>query len=122
KPLRAGEQIRIVDAVGPALTLGAAARVVENRTQAVGVRGDRELIEQRGRERAREAERRGAVRPRPQRMEAVQVALERRVEVPGDVRAPEREAVLGAYHVVDLYRVFPQVGEMRLRQDRKSVV
>src|SRR5207247_751693 len=117
KPLRAREQIRIVDAVRPALALGSAARVVENRTQAVGVRVDRELVQQRGRKRAREAERGGAVRPRPQRMEAVQVALERRVEVPGDERAAEREAVLGAYQVVDLYRVFPQVGEMRLRHD-----
>ena len=48
KPLRAREQIRIVDAVRPALALGSAARVVENRTQAVGVRGDRQLIQQRG--------------------------------------------------------------------------
>ena len=50
-------------------------------------------------------------------MKAVKGALEWGIEFPGDVRATERETVLGTYQVVDLYRVFPQVGEVRLRHD-----
>src|SRR5262249_41885468 len=98
-----------IDAVGRALARGAAGRVDVDGPLPVGVPRKGELIDEGRREGADHADGPGAVWPRPERVEAIQVPFERRAEMPGDVGAAEREVVVLSDEVINLERVLAGV-------------
>src|SRR5262249_31831468 len=100
KELRAGEEEGKVEAIGRALALGPAGRVSVNCALPVGVPRKGELVDEGRREGADQAQRPRAVGPRPEGKEAVQVPLERRAEIPGDVGAAEAEVMFLVQQVI----------------------
>ncbi len=84
---------------------------------AIGVRREVEFVHQRRRERAGQADRSHAVRPRPDLFHAPERVLEGGVEVPGSVGAAHREMLVLRDQVIHLEVILAQVGVRRLSPD-----
>src|SRR5262249_40240979 len=110
---RSGVDEREINSEGAAVAAGATRRIEIDAAEAVRVGRKRELVDERRRDRAGQAQRGRAVRAGPKGLEIAQRALKRTAEMPGNMRAAEGEPVLVGEKIIDFDRILARVGPAR---------